>query len=214
MSMSDWRARTWLLLGALISLAPLARAEAPNCEAATLAAEKTICSDPHLTDLDQRLGRLWQSYVNDFTDEGAVATLRREQTAWVARRNACKSDAACIERAYVERNNLLSGKQPLRPFAGLYESAYGEMAVYPAGDGSYLVSILTSEPSQGKWRCEVQGTASGLEKTLTISAGDRSFAAVSEHRNLRIEPTASTQAIELKYCGFNGSITYTYHYHP
>lgn len=211
MSMNRIRAAAALPLLVCASISFAAETPArPSCEAAATEAERTVCSDPRLARLDDRLARAWDSYLAAFDDEPMRAVIEKDRTAWLEERNACKSDAACLGKAYAVRADLLHGKSPRRRLAGIYGSSSGEMAVYPAS-GAYLVSIRTSDQSQGAWSCEVYGTGVSLGKSLTIAVGDSNIAAhLGDDGAMRIGSPESTAAVEQRYCGLNGSISFTY----
>lgn len=94
-----------------------------NCRAARRLVEETICRDPRLGSCDRVLNTLFER-AQAGVGRGA-ANLRREEDAWVARRNACAEAApqgaealvACIGRAYEERIGHLErlGDQPPAP---------------------------------------------------------------------------------------------------
>ena len=197
--------------------APLARAQAKSsasfdCRKAAGEVEKSVCADPRLGQLDQRLAKLWRSYLNAFADDHRLLkVIRGEQTAWLAQRNACKSDGACVGKAYEKRYDLLAGRQADRPFAGAHVSTSGTLAVYPLNDGSYLASVMTSDASGGSWTCEVFGTGSASGNSLTLSVDKKYSLVVSRDRGaLKIAESEATGAVEQLYCGLNGSITFTY----
>ena len=215
MSMSDWYAGAVLSLMVGASVPPAAYAQAKSalsfsCDGATIEAEKAICSDQRLAQLDQRLKKLWNSYLDNFDDGQLLKTLRGDQAAWLSRRNACKSDGTCIGHAYADRYALLTGKQPRRQFAGVYQSPSGTMAVYPAKDGSYVVSIMTSDVSQGAWTCVVAGAGSSSGNSLIVRVGADSLAIFRDHGAMKIESNKPTWAVEQKNCGLNGSISGPY----
>lgn len=97
-----------ILAGALALATPTKAADF-SCDAATLAAEQTICADPRLSRLDDRMaityGRLW-----------AVAgtrerlALRSAQQRFLGYRNSCNWDARCIRDAYLDQIGVLDNR--------------------------------------------------------------------------------------------------------
>lgn len=80
------------------------------CEKATTAVEKTICSSPELSTLDEYLGRYYAAGRTSL--KHAEDCLVRDQRAWISTvRNTCK-DAACLKGAYLERLSVLHAVQP------------------------------------------------------------------------------------------------------
>jgi uncharacterized protein len=181
-----------------------------RCRGAAIEAEQAICSDRQLSRLDRRVAKAWNSYLDNFDDLRILAAIRADLAGWLAQRDACKSDGGCIGNAYAARYELLMGKQPRRQFAGVYESAVGRMAVYPASDGTYLVGIMTSDAVRGAWVCVVAGPGSISANLLTVKIGVDSLVVSREGGAMRIESNPSTAAVEQKYCGIHGTIASTY----
>jgi uncharacterized protein len=73
-----------------------------DCGTAKSQAEKLICADQTLSGLDEELARAFDIGIKNATDADAQAAIRREQRAWLKRRDACH-DRACIARTYSER---------------------------------------------------------------------------------------------------------------
>jgi uncharacterized protein len=202
-----------LMSFAVLPLAARAEAAAGpsfNCRAAKTEAEKAVCSDAHLAELDGRLAKVWNSYLDAFDDDKLLAILHAEQAAWISRRNACRADGACIAGAYAERYGLLTGKHPRRQFAGVYRSSSGSMAVYPSSTGSYVVSIMTSDSKAGNWTCMAAGPASSSGNSLTVKSDGNSFTVLRDGGAMKIEPNEQVRAVERKDCGLNGTIAFTY----
>ena len=82
-----------------------ARATAPrpsfDCRQARNRAERSICNDPALADLDvQMAGRY--ARMQSSADRRSAEALRDEQRAWLRRRNACET-SACLRSMYEHR---------------------------------------------------------------------------------------------------------------
>jgi len=73
-----------------------------DCADASTETEQAICADLHLAELDVALDRAYRAAA-DTLSRIAFGVVRVEQARWLAQRDACGSDAACIERAYSER---------------------------------------------------------------------------------------------------------------
>lgn len=73
-----------------------------DCSAAATAVEQTICADARLAELDVTLDRAYRDAADRLT-RIAFGVVKVEQTAWLARRDACGADTACIESAYSDR---------------------------------------------------------------------------------------------------------------
>lgn len=81
-----------------------ARAATFDCTKASNFVEKVICSNSHLTSMDDQLGRLYKDALATSSNSTAIKT---EQKAWLSARNQCK-DSDCIMKAYADRISALS----------------------------------------------------------------------------------------------------------
>lgn len=119
-----------------------------NCRKASNWAEKTICSNPALVDLDRRMAEVYRR-VGDGMTEGERAALTEGQRAWIAERNACEREAKpldCLRFSYEERLGAL---------VDLENRGDGELALPPVihstfvcDDGRDLeVAFHTREPT-------------------------------------------------------------------
>ncbi|MFD1743848.1 lysozyme inhibitor LprI family protein [Rhizobium helianthi] len=99
-------------------LLPLhAQAASFDCAKTDLAVdEKVICEDRTLNDLDVKMVTTFD-ILTGLVPMGNRDTLRDEQSAWLKKRQACGSDAACIRSAYQERMRQLEEayKSLIRP---------------------------------------------------------------------------------------------------
>ncbi len=95
-----------LLAWALAGLAASAAHGATfDCRKAGTVVEKTICADPALSGLDDRLGAAYRAALNAGTDRASLVTGQRR---WIAdTRDRC-ADAACLARSYEARIAWLS----------------------------------------------------------------------------------------------------------
>ena len=104
----------YLLIALFACLALPATAQS-WCSASGLnLAERTICADDILGDLDARLNAAYRAAPD--TDE-----LRASQEHWLEMRNACGTDIFCIEAAYRDRiraldEEVVAQAGPLRPW--------------------------------------------------------------------------------------------------
>lgn len=74
-----------------------------DCRAADLsAAEVTICENPTLNDKDVEMATTY-SLVGGLLPEGERQTLEEDQRIWLARLDACQTNADCIAAAYAQR---------------------------------------------------------------------------------------------------------------
>jgi uncharacterized protein len=83
-----------------VSLPPTARAISPiNCGKVSNATERTICSTPSLLQADARMTTYFE-IATQFVGMGVRGDLEDSQQAFVAMRNKCGTNKACILAAY------------------------------------------------------------------------------------------------------------------
>jgi uncharacterized protein len=73
-----------------------------NCNDATTAAEKRVCGNRDLSELDRQLAVAYVRLLR-MLDRAHRIELGYEQHGWIARRDACQDDTACIANAYKRR---------------------------------------------------------------------------------------------------------------
>ncbi len=105
--------RLWLFL---VLCAPLAHAASFDCSKATTPVEKAICSDPHLSALDDQLNKAYQAALAKAGEADVV--VRHDQRAWLSDlQDTCTGDQirACIEQRETDRIAKLNATQPFNP---------------------------------------------------------------------------------------------------
>lgn len=102
------------VLGAAADSAAAARGEeavagevpvAPGCADAGSPAQRAVCSDPELAQMERDLDRLRQQARAVTRDPGGFA--QRQEQAWAQRENQCRGDKACLQRWYAQRKKQL-----------------------------------------------------------------------------------------------------------
>ena len=101
--MLSFKLRHALLLTSL-AFSTTAHAASFDCTGATSPAEKTICSDPYISNLDEKLSSLWLVTLPKVADSKA---LKADQRGWLKQRNQCAADVACLRREYLMRLKAL-----------------------------------------------------------------------------------------------------------
>lgn len=91
-------------------------AQAHWCDSANLKlTERVVCSDVRLRALDDQLNARYRATQESLAVRGRgpelVAMLKKQQTAWILRRNRCGHNPDCIEGAYNERLAVLRGSR-------------------------------------------------------------------------------------------------------
>lgn len=89
----------------LLSANPLMAASF-DCSKASNLYEKTICSNPNLSSLDDQLAIVYKNARAKSADPEA---LKKAQIDWIKATRQCTSDTSCIEKAYKDRMAVLSG---------------------------------------------------------------------------------------------------------
>jgi uncharacterized protein YecT (DUF1311 family) len=82
-----------------------------SCAGRLAPAEAAVCSDDGLAALDRTLATAYTRMLDSFP-AGEKSTLRDVQKAWIAQRDACGTDKACIRAAYEARIGQLHGGGP------------------------------------------------------------------------------------------------------
>ncbi|SSW67484.1 hypothetical protein AGI3411_03147 [Achromobacter agilis] len=114
-----------------------------NCSQARSASEKAICADADLVRLDADLAAAYAALGRAKPDTRDA--LRQSQRDWLARRNACAADAACLRWQYELRLDALQGQlrraqayrpdgtdlQALEDFRRAVEAAASQDAAFP-----------------------------------------------------------------------------------
>jgi uncharacterized protein YecT (DUF1311 family) len=70
-----------------------------DCQKAWAKVEKTICSDPALSKLDDELAAAYKSALQT----GDAPGIKAGQKSWLKGRNGCKEDTECLRYAYQAR---------------------------------------------------------------------------------------------------------------
>ena len=79
-----------------------------DCNKASTAVEREICSNTQLSALDIKLSNLYRSMLNQSSEK---ELFRSTQRKWLGDRNKCATDTACLISSYTTRINQLSGNQ-------------------------------------------------------------------------------------------------------
>ena len=80
-----------------------------DCKRAQTQVERAICSSPQLSRLDAALARAYRDRTAALSESAADEVLQR-QRGWLASRNRCGTNAACLERSYRNRIAVLGGR--------------------------------------------------------------------------------------------------------
>ena len=108
--MAAMAAAAAVLIGAA-AIPALAAGPSFSCADQLAPAEAVICSDDALAALDRTLAVAYSRMLDSFP-AGEKNTLVAVQKAWIARRDACRTDKTCIRSAYEARIAQLHGGAP------------------------------------------------------------------------------------------------------
>jgi uncharacterized protein len=154
----------YLAVAALAALLPAiqpAAAAEPSftCTGHATAAEAAICSDEDLAALDRALAAAFKAKLDAITagtakadddDRDAVVIT---QKAWLAHRNECGGDKACIRKAYALRTGTLTGG-PNRPYTPCRDTVGAKQAALYVKQ-CLQVATATHPPCNAENSCEL-----------------------------------------------------------
>ena len=197
-----------------------------DCRKASTPTEKTICGSAELAAADSRMAAAWKRSTKIYADPEGVsadpkamlALLRKEQMEWLRKRNACGGTVSCLRHAYQQRIAVLEFRPypepaPVDGLVGSF-SHEGFMVLYvQRHDGiSARVLIDGAEPKNGRWICHFEGIGTMHENRLEAKDEQTGSRLVLERDGdgIRIPDTDSNYAANMKNCGLNGMMNFTY----
>jgi hypothetical protein len=104
--------RNWFLYALIaFTLAGTGTASAASfdCRQAKRPDEKAVCAVPALSAQDSEMGGLWYAYRQLPMGMGSMGARNDEAQEFLADRNACGANLACLGKLYTARNNALRG---------------------------------------------------------------------------------------------------------
>jgi hypothetical protein len=146
-------------------------------------------------------------------DGAAAAPLLDSQRAWLAERDRCGRDVACLKRQYERRASVLGfGPDPDAPgpvdrFVGRYTNGrQARGAVLRLAPDRALVLLSDAERTQARWTCEFRGVgradADGTRLAATSENGEPGYTLRPSRRGLEVADDTGSNA----WCGLNGAI--------
>lgn len=107
----QWSLQTVAALALLTALGAGAPAPASgasfDCETEGLAADETaICANRDLNDMDVKMVTTF-NLITGLMPMGSRGVVQDAQVEWLAKRQACEADLACLRAIYTERQNAL-----------------------------------------------------------------------------------------------------------
>lgn len=155
---------TWSLCG------PALAAERPSfdCAKAATPTEKAICGNDRLARLDRAIAKGLLGLKDSFGE------MIEEQKAFLAKRDTCGADVACLAREMDSRRAALAlephkaSRDPRERWVGTYKSEFGEMFIRRAFTGEYELSGNSADPN-ARWVCEVGGPIGTIKNGAAIA---------------------------------------------
>lgn len=213
---------TLAALAVAVLAAPAAAASFPCAKAGT-STEKAICADPAVSALDERLAAAYKAALQRLgMDANATqAAVKADQKEWLAERNACGADAACLRTQYERRVAVLSFKpdpgapSPADPFVGRFgHGGFMEVATLRLRDGTLAVSVSGAEPKTARWTCNFEGIGQlARDGSLVVGTPDAEGNGLVMTRTaagVRIPETEANYAVGRNWCGMNGLVVFDY----
>ena len=93
---------------AVFALPQEANSQSFNCAKATKTSEFAICNNEDLLLLDERMASIHATLSRKLASNPEKRKFSKNSRAWLKKRNACKSDFACLELRYRERIQALN----------------------------------------------------------------------------------------------------------
>jgi uncharacterized protein len=211
-----------LLLVATVGL-PGGSAHAASfpCAKAATPTEQAICADAQLSRLDEQLAEAYRAAAAVLgatlecqpgkPSETAVQPLRASQRAWIAERDRCGRDRACLRRHYERRLAVLTfqpdpeAPEPVDRFVGRFtDGRQATAAILRLAPDRALILMSDIETSTARWICEFQGLGQiGADgRTLVASTPDLpGYELRMTARGLELEDLSGGD-----WCGVSGAI--------
>lgn len=95
-----------LVLSAIIGITTITtatKAQSFSCANAKVPSELAICNNENLLVKDELLASLFADALVEASQKNKMTTVSAEHSLWLKKRNACKTDFACLEKLYDER---------------------------------------------------------------------------------------------------------------
>jgi uncharacterized protein len=154
-------AAAFVLLLAASTMPAAAASPSFSCAGSLSPTEAVICSDDALAALDRTLAAAYEQMLASFP-AGEKSTLVAVEKTWIAQRDACRTDKACIRGAYEARIAQLHGGAPAPAQASCAASVGAEQAAiyvrqctdvspatHPPCNASNACALIISEIRRG-----------------------------------------------------------------
>lgn len=141
--------RIFFFILVAISLKPL-HAASFDCAKASTAVEGSICANTTLSELDDQLS---DAYKKARAVSSDLASLQKEQLAWIKNRNACGANVSCLTQSYKLRIETLK-------ISAMGKSSPSAQPNNPQSSGvNALAYVLNKKWSLDNMSCALNGGA-------------------------------------------------------
>lgn len=191
-----------------------------DCAKASEEAEKAICKDGKLSDLDAAIARAYAAASARLKGPGAKA-LQEDQRSFIAIRDQSHGlpDYSLAERLQF-RLTFLEGIAKALPasgadFAGVWENSFGTVTIKPAAGGKLTIEAQSADPISARWVCDISDEVAPDKGALTFTDGDTpadSTATISLRRDgplLSVSEAVKPDNVR-GYCGYRGTLEGAY----
>ena len=190
-----------------------------DCRRAVTPTEHAICRSEGLSALDRDIAALFRQRRTRSLAPQAVDANQRQ---WLAVRDACKDDAACLDKEMSARKSDLQeqvarlAKAPARDktgFSGVYVHPFGRVEIEAVSETELDVSISAVERTAARWVCDFSGTGRIRGAAIVIEhrpEGDLAPVTLTLRRQGDVLTVKEERSGQVDYCGHNGSVEGTY----
>lgn len=157
-------------IAVLVLSTNLVEAASFDCTKASTEFEKSICNDKQLSDLDEKLAKVYKKLKST----GDNANIKQDQIAWIKETRKCGSDSNCIQVKYQERLAILS-KSLETKVENIKEAPPATEASNSQNGGANDDEIVTNDlVSQFKsvWCKNIDNETRSVYKYKDLSSGD------------------------------------------
>jgi uncharacterized protein len=190
-----------------------------DCRRAGTPTEHAICRSEALSALDRDIAAVFRQRRGRSLAPQAVDANQRQ---WLAVRDACKDDAACLDKEMSARKSDLQEQvarfasvptQDRTGFSGVYVHPFGRAEIEAVSETELDVSISAVERTAARWVCDFSGTGTIRGEAIVIEhrpEGDLAPVILTLRRKGDVLTVKEERSGQVDYCGHNGSVEGTY----
>lgn len=202
------------------SAVPANAAPSFDCAKASEEAEKAICKDARLSELDAAIARAYSAATARLKGAAAKA-LQEDQRSFIAIRDGAYGlpDDNLGQRLEYRLTFLESLAKAVpasaTDFAGVWENSVGTVTIKPAAGGKLSIEAQAADGISARWVCDITDEVAPVNGALTFTDGDTPAESTTTITLRRDGPLLMLRE-EVKpdgvrgYCGHNGALEGTY----